>query len=425
MRILHVVGRYAPVIGGTEWLVQRVSEELAAQFGDEVTVFTTNCNSPAGYHRQEPRPLATGWSELRGVRVRRFAVRTARTRLARWLQGPANRFRWPQRERLRALANGPHVPGLVEAIAGLPADVVAAASFPQLHMYDALAGGRHAGRPVVLIGGLHTDDQWAFGLPQIARAIHQADAYIAYTAHEADYVLARGARPGSVHVAGPGVDVAPFARVAREDARSRLGLSAQPVVGFVGRMDTHKGLDTLIQAMPSVWRAVPEAQLVLAGKRTPFSTLIEREVKRWPGPQQEKTHFVYGFAEDEKPMLFRALDVLAYPSGYESFGISFLEAWASGVPVVGCRQGAIPCVVNEGRDGLLVAYQQPEQLAEAIVLLLTNPAWARALGAAGHEKTVRHHGWPEAARRFRAVYASVADARRREPPSPHPDGEAP
>ncbi len=74
MKILHVTQGYFPAIGGTEWLIQRLSEELVRQFGDEVTVFTTNCfNGEAFFSPQLPR-LSTGWEEINGVKVRRFPV---------------------------------------------------------------------------------------------------------------------------------------------------------------------------------------------------------------------------------------------------------------------------------------------------------------------------------------------------------------
>jgi glycosyltransferase involved in cell wall biosynthesis len=410
MKILHVTQGYAPAIGGTEWLMQRVSEELVAQFSDEVTVFTTNCYSGAGFYQARAPRLPVGWEARNGVRLRRFAVQSQRSRLARWLQGPLYHYRLPGNERMRALASGPLVNGLAEAIASFPADVIAASSFPLLHMFDALRGGRLSGRPVALIGGLHPDDPWGFDRSMIYRAIQQADAYLAYTQFEADYVTARGADPRRVSVVGAGVDVAPFTQVTPAAAKARLGLGDQPVVGFIGQMGHHKGLGTLLRALPLVWQSVPKAHLLLAGARTRFSDFVEREMQAWPAAQRERVHLVYNFAEDEKPALYRAVDVFAYPSGYESFGIAFVEAWASGLPVVSCRRGAIPWVIDAGRDGLLVEFEDAGQLAEALILLLTNPGWAKALGAAGFRKANTQYNWPEIARRFRAVYARLAAA---------------
>ena len=94
-------------------------------------------------------------------------------------------------------------------------------------------------------------------------------------------------------------------------------------------------------------------------------------------------------------------------TGYESFGIDFLEALACSAPVIGCRRGAIPWVVHAGRNGLLVEFRKEEMLAEAFILLLENPAWAKVLGESGHQKMRTHYNWPLIARRFREVYHDV------------------
>src|SRR5215213_2644891 len=147
MKILHVTQGYAPAIGGTELLVQRVSEELVREFGDEVTVFTTNCyNGEAFFDPSAPR-LPVGWETRNGVRVRRFAVNAGVSRVARRLQGPFYRYNVPFNQYLRALASGPVIPGLTREIRGTPADVIVASSFPLLHMFAALRGAAQSGRP--------------------------------------------------------------------------------------------------------------------------------------------------------------------------------------------------------------------------------------------------------------------------------------
>jgi glycosyltransferase involved in cell wall biosynthesis len=414
MKILHVVQGYAPALGGTEWLIQRVSEELVSQFGDEVTVFTTDTYSAEAFYSPRLPRLPAGWSELNGVRIRRFPVNSRLGPWLHWPQGLAYRLRLPGHERLRALYGGPLIPGLAQAIAEHPADVVAASSFPLLHMFAALEAGQKAGRPVVLHGGLHPDDPWGFDRPSIYQAIRAASAYIANTQFEADYVIARGADPVRVSAIGVGVDVARYAGLTRAEAQARLGLADQPVVGFIGQQGRHKGLDTLLRAMRQVWQVAPATQLVIAGARTLFSEFVDRDIASLPEAQQQLVKRFYNFKEEDKAALFRALDVFAYPSGYESFGIAYLEAWACGLPVIGCWRGAIPWVISSGRDGLLVQFQHDQQLADALILLILNPAWRDQLGQAGYNKVINKYTWPEVARRFRAVYARAQEVRWKE-----------
>lgn len=410
MKVLHVTQGYSPAIGGTEWLMQRVSEELVEQFGDEVTVFTTNCFSGEAFFTPRLPRLPIGWEDINGVRVRRFAVQSYISRVFRYFQGIAYFFGIPGNQYLRALAGGPIIPGLVRAIQEHRADVVAASSFPLLHMFAALKAAEESDRPCVLIGGLHPQDHWGFDRPMIYQAIQRATYYIAYTDFEAKFVIGKGVSAEKVIAVGVGVDPQPFERVSTCQAKKRLGVDcSQPLIGFIGQIGGFKGADTLVRAMPFVWQLFPNTRLLIAGARTLFSDQLERLIHRLPEPDQEKIILRYNFANEEKPWLFNAADVVAYPSGYESFGISYLEAWSSHKPVIGCWRGAIPWVVQAGRDGLLVEFQNDQLLAEAINLLLENPKYARALGEAGYQKVLNRYTWPEIARRFRQVYQDALE----------------
>jgi glycosyltransferase involved in cell wall biosynthesis len=126
-----------------------------------------------------------------------------------------------------------------------------------------------------------------------------------------------------------------------------------------------------------------------------------------PEAYKKQVKLYYNFSNEEKPLLFAAVDVFAYPSGFESFGIAFLEAWAAGKPVIGCRAGAIPWVIDEGRDGLLVDYKNEEMLAEAIIELLKNSSWAKTLGNAGRQKVLSRYTWSKVAQKFREVYVEA------------------
>lgn len=405
MKVLHVTQGYFPAIGGTEWLMQRVSEELVKQFGDEVTVFTTNCYSGEAFFTPRLPRIPVGREEINGVQVRRFAVQSYISRLFRYFQGIAYFLRLPGNQYLRAFAGGPIIPGLARAIQENKADVVAASSFPLLHMFAALRAAEESNRPCVLIGGLHPQDHWGFDRPMIYQAIRKATYYIAYTDFEAQFVIGKGAAPEKVVPVGVGVDPQPFERVSTCEAKQHLGVDcSQPLIGFIGQIGGFKGADTLVRAMPFVWQLFPNTRLLIAGARTLFSEQLEKLIRRLPEKDQGKIILRYNFANEEKPWLFNAADVIAYPSGYESFGISYLEAWSSRKPVIGCWRGAIPWVVQAGRDGLLVEFQNEQLLAEAINLLLENPKYAQDLGEAGHQKVLNRYTWPEIARRFRQVY---------------------
>jgi glycosyltransferase involved in cell wall biosynthesis len=356
------------------------------------------------FHRQ----LRPGVQEINGVTVRRFRVFNLLGPALFYAQRVYSALCLPREDYLRSLFLGPIVFGMTRAIARTSAHVVAASSFPLLHMHYAIAARRQSGTPTVLIGGLHPADAWAFDQPVIYEAIREADAYIAYTDYERDHLLGRGIDGVKIRVIGVGVDPQAFADADGRRVRERYRFGDDPVVAFIGQQAEHKGVDTLVHAMPAVWRACPNARLLIAGSRTKFSKVIRWRISQLPPLQRERVTVVDDFAEADKPDLFDACDVFCYPSGFESFGIAFLEAWIRRKPVIGCRVGAVSSIIDEGRDGLLVAYKDSADLARAAIRLLQNPQLRQEMGERGREKTLRRYTWDKVMDRFRKVYAEVA-----------------
>ncbi len=409
MKILHVSQGYFPALGGTEWLMTRLSEELVRIYGDDVTVFTTNCYGGDAFYKPGLPALPVGNFKVAGVHIRRFPVSRRVSRMFHLIQFGLLRLDWYVPHWVRLYGDGPIIPGLGRSIETFPADVIAVSSFPLLHMFTSLKAAQKSARPCIFFGGLHPEDKWGFDRPTIYRAIQGADRYVGYTDYEAKYVEEKGIDPDRISTIGLGVDPEPFHEASRDEARQRLGFGDFPVVGFIGQIVPHKGVDTLIRAMPRVWKAHPETRVLVAGARRLFASQLEKMVGEWPDDWRQKVVFCYDFKSEEKPWLYAALDVFAYPSAFESFGIAFLEAWSAGKPVIGCRKGAIPSVINAGRDGLLIGYQDDVLLAEAIMALLSNRDWARKMGESGYKKVLLNHTWPIVTGRFRDVYSATLE----------------
>jgi glycogen synthase len=98
-------------------------------------------------------------------------------------------------------------------------------------------------------------------------------------------------------------------------------------------------------------------------------------------------------SEEEKRDAFAACDIFVLPSRYDSFGIVYLEAWRCGKPVIGAKVGAIPEVIEEDRDGLLVEFGDIEQLTSKMLYLLSHPDLCKELGENGRRKVIERFNW--------------------------------
>ena len=274
-------------------------------------------------------------------------------------------------------------------------------------MQYALRGARLAHTPVVLIGAIHVADDWGFNSPLIYRTLRRADHAIAYTQFERDALIARGVPGEQITVIGLGVEPAAFARADGVAVRQRYGWGSDPVVAYIGQQVAHKGIDTLVAAMVHTWPDHPTARLLIAGSRTSFTAALEARVEQLPSAWRERVTFVHNFDDSIKPDLFAACDIFAYPSAYESFGLTLLEAWAAGRPVIACRDSAPGSIVRYDQDGLLVNYHDEADLAAALRTLLVHPRQRSQMGQTGQRKVLETYTWDTVADRFRDVYAQT------------------
>jgi glycosyltransferase involved in cell wall biosynthesis len=184
--------------------------------------------------------------------------------------------------------------------------------------------------------------------------------------------------PSKLSVIHNGIDPAPFQNTPPLD----LGLPADAVVvGFVGRFVDWKGVLTLADAWRLVEPDLPNAHLVLAGEGECEGEMRARL------DEARRVHWI-GF-RDDVPAVMRALDVLAFPSVMEGFGIAAVEAMAAGVPVIGGDAAALPEVVGHEEQGLLVPPHHREALMAAIMRLVRDPDLRRTLGEAGRRRVER------------------------------------
>ncbi|MCP4415057.1 MAG: glycosyltransferase family 4 protein [Chloroflexi bacterium] len=238
-------------------------------------------------------------------------------------------------------------------------------------------------------------------------AIRQADAYLALTEFEKTYLLQKGIEPGKIHVVGAGVDAEFFEGGNGRFIRNRYSWGNDPVVLVMCRQSELKRLDTVIEAMPQIWAKRPNVRLLMAGSRTNYSTELDKLIAALSPAKQAKITILNDFPESEKPDLLAAADLLLHPSGNESFGIVFAEAWAAGKPVIGADVGALASLIAEGEDGLLFRYGDATSMAQKVCHMLTHPQQAEAMGAAGRKKVLANYTWEIVADRVRQIYVNL------------------
>jgi glycogen synthase len=252
----------------------------------------------------------------------------------------------------------------------------------------------------------HIERPWPHS-PLMTQILERCDAVAAMTEYERQFIEQRSAQRNT-HVTGAGVEPQLFAKADGQVIRGRYGIGDRPLVGYVGRMSATKGVVTLIQAMRIVWQTDPTVRLLLAGSGLPSTQKCDDDIRRAIASlsEVERTRLISisGFTDDEKASIFDALDLFAMPSAAESFGIAYLEAWMCGKAVIGCRIGSTACVIRDRVDGMLVTPEDPDDLARAIIRLLSNREVREEMGRSGRAKSGASFTWEKVANRLEQVY---------------------
>lgn len=208
----------------------------------------------------------------------------------------------------------------------------------------------------------------------------------------------QAAAPGaSVEVVYNSVDLARWdpARIDREAARRALGDAGKRrvVLGVVAQLSPWKGQDTAIEALELLRREGVDAHLLLIGsaKFTARATRYDNEayVSRLKGLVADgglEDRVSWLGEREDVPTLIRALDILLLPSWEEPFGRTLIEAMAMGVPVIATNVGGPAEIIEDGREGYLVAPRRPSAWARAIRRVAESPDGGAGMGRAGRTR---------------------------------------
>ncbi|MEU2542186.1 glycosyltransferase family 4 protein [Streptomyces iakyrus] len=206
----------------------------------------------------------------------------------------------------------------------------------------------------------------------------------------------------------PGVDEKTFhPGSGGDEVRARLGLTDRPVVVCVSRLVRRKGQDTLIRALPRILAAEPDTVLLIVGGG-PY----EKDLRRLAHETgvASAVRFTGAVPWSELPAHYGAGDVFAMPCrtrrgglDVEGLGIVYLEASATGLPVVAGDSGGAPDAVLDGETGWVVRGGSAEETADRITVLLGDAELRRRMGERGREWVEEKWRWDLLAENLRSL----------------------
>jgi phosphatidylinositol alpha-1,6-mannosyltransferase len=242
-----------------------------------------------------------------------------------------------------------------------------------------------------------------------------ASVFVAISHWTADYTrrilaeLGLQRQADTVRVVPLGTDPEQFQPgLSTTEVRRTYGLEGDPWILTVARLDWHKGLDTVIQALPAVRAAHPKVRYAIAGvgECRPYLERLVAELQLG-----DAVRFLGFVPEADLPALYSTAAVFALVSRrsdllVEGFGIAVMEASASGIPVLAGREAGLIDAVRDGETGLLVDPYNPAAVAEGLNRLLADPALRQRLGTAGRRAVETYFNWDRVVRDIEDIEAS-------------------
>jgi glycosyltransferase involved in cell wall biosynthesis len=198
-----------------------------------------------------------------------------------------------------------------------------------------------------------------------------------------------------IHVVPFGVDCRVFRSSGRVNASSVVTL------GFVKRLEAHYGPEHLIRAMGLIAAKYPQTKLLMAGSGEMRGQLeaLTRQLDL-----TRNISFLGTIEHRLIPEFLTNVDIFVMPSIWEGLGVAAIEAEAMEIPVVASRVGGVPEVVLDGESGILVEPGDSEQLAQAILTLIENPALRRQMGKRGRMHVLANYRWEDNAALMERLY---------------------
>ena len=219
--------------------------------------------------------------------------------------------------------------------------------------------------------------------------IRQSDAVISTGAAAASYIQA-----GADVIIPHGVDLDRYQPAEDKQALwQELGFPGKFGIGIFGRVRHQKGVDILTRAAIPALKKNPDFTVIICGETTPDQKKFEDKLKELIDAEGMTARFVFLGKQpfDALPRLFRAMHLVTALSRNEGFGLTVLEAMASGTAVLASEAGAWKDIVREGKDGFIVPCDDIEATQTKLNLMLASHEALATMGLQGRKHVEQHY----------------------------------
>jgi glycosyltransferase involved in cell wall biosynthesis len=426
-KVLLFPTRYFPSISGAEFYFQRIGEILREKRLKNLDILTSNAIDFKALRSKKGKSIQSDskyYHKVNNVEINRYPINyklSFNEKLERLHNIPAFAdLNLSEQVILKFLKNGPYISNFSEILTIInnkKYDLIHTTYFPYLNLIYALVIGKAMEIPVVCTPFFHFSNP-RYKDPYLMEILKKFDLLISCTNTEKEFLVSKANVPSrKIKVIPMGVDYKIFKEIGEskflnysfKEKFFKKDKRHYKMVLFCGYKNYEKGAISVLKAIPYIKNEIKEVYFVFIG---PSTKAYNFELKN---NNSIKKKYVLNFTPDNlsgyfdkiKLTAFKESDVYLMPSRSDAFGIAFLEAWASGKPVIGANMGATPEVIRDGVDGFLVEFDDPKDIAKKVVKLLKNKHMCKKFGENGEIKVKKYFTWEKISRRTNQLYNKI------------------
>jgi len=425
--ILYFPTRYFPAISGAEFYIQSMAEILNSKYDYDIHVYTSTAIDFKALREPSGRIIKLGekyYNNVNNLKITRFPVKynVSQDEKLKFVKKEASYKDLELSDEclIEYLRNGPFLENLLETMASSPNisfDLIHTSFFPYFNTILTLMLGKLTNKPTVCTPFFHFSNPRYLNKTYF-EALHKFNKIIACT-HLEKKILNEtlGIPEEKIKVISMGVDYKKF-NSPRKQSPKRFNFKQKyfkpneknyRMVLFCGYKNYEKGALSILKAIPHILQKYRKVYFVFIG---PSTLAFNRELSKiqkviHPRVINLTPDNLTGYYDVKKIAAFNETDVFLMPSRSDAYGIAFLEAWASGKPVIGANIGATPEVIRDKVDGLLVEFDNYIDIAEKVVLLLKKKRFSKNLGIEGRKKVQERLSWDIIANKTHETYQEL------------------
>ncbi|NVM53528.1 MAG: glycosyltransferase family 4 protein [Candidatus Helarchaeota archaeon] len=404
--------RYFPAISGSEFYIQRISEILQKK-NHKIKVFCSNALDFHAFGSSKGKRVKEKYSTINKIPIFRYPIKRF-PGISLFIKKTYSPYKKVLKQLnlwnvlplgyLNLLTNGPFTPELLLQMIRGHTDIIHSVCMPFATNLFALLAGKLKKVSSICTPFYHFVNP-RYHNPTYIKFLNKFEKILTCSHKESMYLIKNGLQKEKVQRIHMGIDMKKLRKGNADKFRQHFNLrDDEKIILFCGYKNFEKGAITLLQSIKHVVKKFPNCTFVFIG---PSTTAFNR-TKRNLGDLRKHTINlgVVPYYAKIKLNAFAAQDIYVMPSRTDAYGIAFLEAWAYKKPVIGANVGATPEIIRQNKDGLLVPFHSPLELAKAIRRLLKNKQEAQRLGEIGYQK-VQNLSWDRVATRIERIYQEL------------------